>query len=396
MKKNALTLLTLVLFLSLITQAMARGEKPGAGTGSGENGWSSSGGDDTPASIGAAWFLGDAPIKACLIVEQGYPKSITDLTTIVLQSARTWKNYYQNKVLPMNTNRLIHPSFMISLQETCDTTTELKIIFGLKTPDVQVELKKYYNPFGFATLQSYDVEKKRGKGFIWIANPKEAYAESHEASLNALVLHELGHVYGVPHVKGTIMDEKIAEVIKAFGPSAGWPSNDPKGRVFLTSIETERPLYFHYAANWSYEGFAPVDNSVLKPEFLRTIFGRDVTGDVLARFYNQGPWTNYKIDLTDIKGSKTFSLENLGDGTVSNKEGLFKMLLKSDNSPEAYIDAINSQAWEIFGNFVDQKGVRYPAIITLNLGDFEIVQVRVYYKNELLKIFGKNASARSR
>lgn len=90
------------------------------------------------------------------------------------------------------------------------------------------------------------------------ADPKTAYPKADLSGINAMILHELGHVFGNGHVKNTIMDENIANLIKGTGPMNGRPINDPFILNIFSSIDGQNVLLFNYLESWEFNGLLPL------------------------------------------------------------------------------------------------------------------------------------------
>lgn len=71
---------------------------------------------------------------------------------------------------------------------------------------------------GIAVRTAYDEVNLRGRGFIYVAADPQQLIDwhagemffrpwSHAQRLERVLVHELGHVFGLPHIPGTLMDE---------------------------------------------------------------------------------------------------------------------------------------------------------------------------------------------
>ncbi|MGZ3790195.1 MAG: hypothetical protein ACXVLQ_16805, partial [Bacteriovorax sp.] len=333
-----------------------------AKSGSG-NGWVSSGGDNHPET--AAWFTSSDKIRACIQRADDYPKSELELQLMIQKASSIWKNYYFNKVVPSNSQRKAHPQFDFVFS-TCSTETEVTFYFAVENADVLSEMKKYYDPVAFATLQKYDYETGRGKGFVWFTDLSALDPLLNVEATQGLILHEIGHIYGNSHVSGTIMDEKIAEVIAFTGAQGGYPVDDPVIMNMMNSIDWKRPLYFDYQTLWNYQGHVPFDQlnqsiSSKQKEILKSLFGREVRGPVTAQFSNVGPWLNLKLTLKDGLGSTDANLKVGSDANVSaSGPSLFKVQGKD------FAEGIQTHYYELFGSIRGVDGKIYSAIYTLN------------------------------
>lgn len=97
-------------------------------------------------------------------------------------------------------------------QPHCQENTDLRIQFGVLTDEQREFIKTPQNYVGLSIRTDYDTKKLRGKGFIYISpdnGPDRFNTENHYHQspwrlrngilLMPVLLHELGHVFGIPH-----------------------------------------------------------------------------------------------------------------------------------------------------------------------------------------------------
>jgi hypothetical protein len=356
------------------------------------NGWVSSGGDNTPGNIGAAWFLGDEKVDYCIALSNNFsvPKSI--LKKRISESVLIWKKYYEDNVDKF-INKTNHPNFNFNYNDSCVGSIDIKFLFGIETDEIQRLKKQFFNPFGFSTLKSYDPLTGRGNGVIWFADPAIAYPDSDPFGLNGMIIHELGHVFGNGHVPLTIMDEKIADSILSSGPLAGWPLGDPSIRDFFSHIDGQNKLFFHYAELWSFEGHVPFD--YLNPSIwakqlslMNRLFNRNTRGSILAKFYNDGPWVNYKLRLQDDLGSIEISIPGSTDGSgIEKKAELFKTFFQNKNETTPIVSFESTKSWTFYTTLKTPQNENLGLSINLFTDDYSPVQLRIFYKDSFISIF---------
>jgi hypothetical protein len=110
--------------------------------------------------------------------------------------------------------------------QSCDGTEELKFYFGVEDDVVRKFKSEFNRPFGFAALTT-PVGDRDPHGIVWIAPPRSICPDdsrptfclpywSNETAdaLEALILHEIGHVFGNSHVDGTAMTSQIGRFLQ--------------------------------------------------------------------------------------------------------------------------------------------------------------------------------------
>ncbi len=207
-----------------------------------ESGWSGNGGDGhfTQNNI---WNVGDQPIPYCLQVAPAFPFQQSELEEMITKSIQLWTDFF--KKYQMNEKNLL---FKISVgqfqnlgrisqqfikKNDCSLSPiesgEIQFFFGLKNAVI-----KNYSQFSSAELKlgaairpDYDHLNYRHGGYIWI----DAFS-TEKNKMQHLILHELGHIFGMKHNSTYVMNEEVAEDLydphateDDFGmiESAAWP-----------------------------------------------------------------------------------------------------------------------------------------------------------------------------
>ncbi len=385
MKVISLLLAIFICFFLTIQTALGANKKNSG------NGWVSSGGDHIPSNH--AWFSGNKRISYCIILNPRYSKSSTEIKEYISKSSQIWKNYFNQKVFKNYPNKEHLPQFDFEFVE-CDSSTEVRFYFDVKDEDVDQAMKKYNDPMAFSVLKEYDYKTNRGKGFLWFSDLFKADKDLNQESLNSIILHELGHIYGIGHVKDTIMDENIAYTIKTSGSMAGYPTNFPYMNNLLLSIDQQRPLYFNYYEHFNYTGHVPFD--LLNPEtiykkqveIISGIFNRPINGAVKANFINQSNWANFQLILSDFSGSASINIKIASDGTKQKGPEIFRVL-GLDSEGKEFDHSVHSEYYEIFGSITLQNGKTYSLILTLNMGEFHPVKIRAFIEGQTYLLFAQ-------
>ncbi len=177
--------------------------------------------DNVPAINHSAWFHvpkgTQKMITYCKIIGEDFGLAENDLDSAIQWAFLTWENYANGDQIGswLQDRNFIFKT--ISLP-SCDGSEDIRFYFGANDSKVDRAKVAFYKPTAFIEKESLDPEWS--KGFVWIASPKELPEnDNHEknwntpfgvVSLRAVLLHELGHIYGNLHVPGTIMDEQLS------------------------------------------------------------------------------------------------------------------------------------------------------------------------------------------
>jgi len=196
---------------------------------------------------GSAWFADSTrPIRYCVEVDGSFGVSKLDAQQAVAASLMNWEQYArarEGKYFPINI------SFRGILQADC-LTADLRFYFGVANSEVQTGIGTTSQKLAGAVKTSYDIRSRWGRGFIWIASHGTVSPGTMDKgddpvfpnwnapfTLNAIVLHELGHVFGVGHIDGTIMDENLAYWILHHSKFSRKLQGIDGDRQLLTAIE---------------------------------------------------------------------------------------------------------------------------------------------------------------
>lgn len=224
-------------------------------------GWSSNGGLSSLDSDNI-WFLGSDPIPYC-IYNNNFNLSYQILDKIVQDSNTKWIQFLTKyKINTFITDKVkdgqlksISLKFTPSLScktaiESCitnfsndnDCESELQnkilFIFGKPNPVIKQYLNTIGKARGVALRTDYNHITNRSGGIIWINN----FADSSWDKVSHMVLHEMGHVFGMKHDSTWVMATKIANILDSTLNSIGklneiessnWPYSYKKGDKLL-------------------------------------------------------------------------------------------------------------------------------------------------------------------
>jgi hypothetical protein len=186
-------------------------------------GMDSGGGDLFSADQGAAWFLGDREVKYCLEVSSDFGESPANLKDLVEGSFQQWFTYLNERSTKSGVSTEGLPiAQKRRLLRTCDGTQDLSFYFGVTSAEIEKAKARFSSPVAFAHRIAYDLDQGWGSGFIWIARNGGVSTRfpdwSRPSRLKGMILHEIGHVLGNSHLAGTIMDERLADMLS-------WPQD---------------------------------------------------------------------------------------------------------------------------------------------------------------------------
>jgi hypothetical protein len=282
---------------------------------------------------------GPEPVSSCYEYSSDFGMvAEQSLEAIILESFQQWGAYISNKRLNLVPGHS-QIKTSIELHRKCTGNEDLAFYFGVENAFIEKYKGQFSKPFGFAQL----VESGDGcpdgvvcscsgvngqpcppvpeaRGFIWIAASGSvdkipqipSWSNSTLDALRALVLHELGHVFGNGHVDGTVMTEKIGLYLA----NDTTPTQSSSRSVALYSkIDSQIELvpcmecHMAYAAAETFDPLQPVGQDSDIVLTFRTLMGRDPVSQLSVRYERFGsPQGNGKLTLMDATGLYTFDV----------------------------------------------------------------------------------------
>ncbi len=195
-----------------------------------ESGWISSGGESFYDAKNP-WILHSKDISYCLEMDQvGFPLNRAEVLAIIEESFHYWQTEFSKtgeisnspfrKSYKLGKNR-------ITFKERCSGFEDIEFKLGKGQLD-QEELsfleENGHSYLGVAVRKQYDRKSLSGNGFIFISSHKDIKENfsspdlyptpwKHHQLLMLTLIHELGHVFGIPHMGNSIMAEAFLDVM---------------------------------------------------------------------------------------------------------------------------------------------------------------------------------------
>ncbi len=305
-------------------------------------GWSGNGGNFN-LEENNVWNLSSEPIQYCIKIDKQFPFSQKELEELVVESISDWKTFFFNYNLLNSTFNINNSNLNIQfldnvarginlnfkLTEKCGDNEDLlndevRFYFG-ETNKVITNYQQFSNEnsLGVAIRKDYNHKSFKNGGYVWLSN-----FTKDKNRLKHLLLHELGHVFGMPHDSVFVMNENIADELvneqdyesDYFGliESPSWKYRiGVNDEVVLTStkgrIRRDRIRDEHKRDNCFEEGY--VSNSNLPP-FLLNNLNMNIRGCHRITFKltsdlvdNLNRKRTYELEITDQFSRSRFKLQ---------------------------------------------------------------------------------------
>ncbi len=196
-------------------------------------GWSGNGGGPNRVQDNV-WFLGDEPLRYCIKLGPAQTLTMAQAQSMTQRSLQAWKQFFQQYHIgparpadPALRNLQLHMTLQFQ-EVNCQDGAELEIYFGLENEDIRLYRQMNESDgLGLALRRSYDHKLHRHHGYIWLQN-----FTNDPRKTEHLLLHELGHVFGMKHDSVFVMDRRVALWLQKMN------TDDPAMR-FLGKIEAD-------------------------------------------------------------------------------------------------------------------------------------------------------------
>lgn len=326
--------------------------------------------DDEKPEKRSAWFLGkDRTIKYCYEIAPGFHNGASGVEAAMAQSFSTWFEYMKARRTTYEETPRLSLTTSAKALSRCDGTEDLRFLFGHQGENIDRDIRQmnFDNPLAYARRESYDLLEGWSKGYIWIATSR--FNES--PYLNALILHELGHVFGCSHLDGTIMTNGLTW---EFSYAISYPVT---GKRILTSIDHWRELVSAEGISpYSYEmwltEFMPGENDENEAKNFEFLTGRPPVGKISSTYTVDFKENPRVLHVRDEKGEFDFPVAYTMQAVseYENETELFKVWRLTGNSSgttgEGY--SHRSAAKVFYGSMTIKNGERIPVIVERNMG----------------------------
>lgn len=341
------------------------------------------------------WFLGPEPVEYCVETDKLFGLRPEQTRPIVREALSDWIEFFKKYGLDrmqfhdLTGGRSLGLSLNFTEVERCEPgKAQLRILLGKETPQTIDIQRTRTNALGFAFRGDYDHQAYRTAGGIFIRR-----WNFDPLTFKHLMLHELGHVFGMKHDSVAVMSEKVADRLVMGGYD----------RYFFGKIETPTWLYrltgqtLDFTAGGRMSGkYEP--NFVLP--FLRDIFGFTRDGHHSLKLRVEAlppPMRQWKVTLEAEEFGTGMRAEMTGRFFVRESDGAG---WKGVSGPNLYTpwekgtcdELLNTRRaldgrhaeWEADGIF-EFQGQTYPAILEARPGTMLrifIPQKKIWWSTE--------------
>lgn len=163
------------------------------------------------------WYLGDQTVRYCVEHDSTSPIVQDEVRQLIRHAINDWKDFFKKYQLDQLAfdNLKNHSQLKLSLkfeeQKSCDEDPELlRFIFSDEVPYLKsgITIDEIKNSLALAIRSDYNHKTYRNGGVVWIRDVPLT-----KRQLKHLLLHELGHIFGMEHDSVYVMDTHVADQI---------------------------------------------------------------------------------------------------------------------------------------------------------------------------------------
>ena len=221
-------------------------------------GWTSGGGKNIYSDFDNPWFLGDNPIEYCIQQSSDFPLSTQVVRELITESFEEWKaifikyGLYKSNLPGEFFDHKKRSITLDSIEVSKCTNPAQQIIFKVGVVDntmIDYFKSNTKQVVGLAIRKTYNHKSFKNGGIIWIA-PKNWIGEysangvelkefpiwNTKEQVKSILLHELAHIFGVPHIPS---NKVLSEAIMQYLAIDQQYSNAPGPNRIIPLIETE-------------------------------------------------------------------------------------------------------------------------------------------------------------
>ena len=322
---------------------------------------STGGGDNLSRDSGAAWYYDTSKtIKICFSISPDFGLNEETIKKDVQSAFKMWDHYFLTKGICSEFPDEQKFTTKIELLTQCNGKEDLTIYAGVTNDTVEAYKKNFHNPTAFVARTKLDLENLWAKGFIWLAKEKSVILDgitgidfpdwNIPGNLTAMLLHEIGHIYGNEHVEETIMMSDMAKLLMY-------------DNYFLKMrIDTFRELYRCNSCEKRYTGL--IDESDKANTFLlfAQISGHNLPNNSIISLRKEANSKNYILslydDLNSFRDNLTFEITD--ERSSKESASIFKHINGSQNYTTSNI---------VYGFVVGKNGNKFPLVLEDNFSN---------------------------
>ncbi|MBT4760707.1 MAG: hypothetical protein HOO06_03320 [Bdellovibrionaceae bacterium] len=294
-----------MLFYALLLSLMLMGNQSSAGSFAGN------GSDSALKMHRQAWFIGEnRSFSICLESNSLFPLNPKESKLAIERTLNQWINYVETRKIGFRYDIKDRLSLRYHWDSSCQDNTDLKFLLGIENDLVEKHRKRYIEPVAFAAKTEF---AKWSRGFVWLSpvgTAKWPVDWKNPTQLQGILLHEIGHVFGNPHVENTIMTSHLKSLTNNGDNHLLWQI-DGLEYLFLcrTCIFDETTLIKQSLPNFY--------------KALELMLGRPIKGNLKRRLRSMS--NGYKVILTvqDDFGSANFEFTSQSTFSVVNRGQIF-------------------------------------------------------------------------
>jgi Putative peptidase family len=271
------------------------------------------GGDLHGPDYGAAWFLGTATVRYCVVSHPSFGVDSATIAQSIDEVLGKWAKYIDEKGVNFGAFSEFKLPTRFQFVSKCAGSEDLTFYFGVTNSQIEAAKKTFDHPISFAYRAAYDMNKGWGKGFVWFSLPGPAgdggtLDWQRPFVLTGMLLHEMGHVLGCGHVGGTIMGRDIAQAATVGTPEEAkyWLADiDQSQELVLCGENCQHTYDGRFGELWDDPNEAP------KISTFARLMGRNPKGTITTRLKYLGKPSQaaqMTLRVADDLGNSDFSI----------------------------------------------------------------------------------------